>query len=72
MTLLPLVIIDGVTAKPCLRSGYCCKQAPCPFGTWDDEAHQCVHLQRGADERYQCGIADQIVECDLELNVSKS
>ncbi len=27
----------------CVRSGYCCKQRPCPFGTADDSG-ACVHL----------------------------
>ena len=31
-------------AQPCIRSGYCCRVAPCPFGDWDDQAHQCTEL----------------------------
>lgn len=31
-------------AKPCQRSGYCCEQGPCPFGTWDPVAHRCTEL----------------------------
>lgn len=28
----------------CVRSGFCCKKAPCPFGGWDAERHQCKFL----------------------------
>lgn len=58
---LPLAVVDGITAQPCVRSGFCCKQAACGFGTYDHEAKQCIHLQRGSDGRYECGIADTIV-----------
>jgi hypothetical protein len=30
---------------PCLRSGLCCKTAPCAFGEWDAERHQCRFLE---------------------------
>ena len=33
-----------MTARPCVRSGYCCKQAPCPFGEWDRDKNQCKYL----------------------------
>lgn len=31
--------------SPCVRSGFCCRQAVCPFGMWDGEREQCIHLQ---------------------------
>lgn len=46
-------------ARMCVRSGFCCKQAPCPFGTWSEEKHQCIHLQFNG--KYECGIFDEIV-----------
>ena len=39
----------------------CCQKAPCPFGEWDAERHQCKHLRRDATGRYECGIAEEIV-----------
>jgi hypothetical protein len=44
-------------AGPCIRSGWCCKQAPCPFG----EGKPCNHLVEIGGGRYECGIADWIV-----------
>lgn len=38
----PLPLYEG--AKTCQRSGYCCETAPCPFGTWDAQAHRCTEL----------------------------
>ena len=35
----------------CINSGYCCRQAPCPFGTWDAARHQCAFLT--ADNKCQ-------------------
>ena len=48
-------------ARPCVRSGYCCKKAPCGYGTWDAGKTQCAYLQKDADGRYECGIIDKIV-----------
>ncbi len=62
MTELPLAVIDGVSAKMCVRSGFCCKQAPCGFGEWNAAKTQCMHLGTGVDGRYQCGIAEEIVK----------
>ena len=44
----------------CVRSGFCCRTAPCPFGTWDAEAGQCEHLVGDRPGEYACGIHDQI------------
>lgn len=32
-------------AKPCQRTGWCCEQAPCPFGRWDAVAKRCTELR---------------------------
>ena len=47
-------------AKPCVRSGYCCKQSPCQFGQWNEEKHQCDHLVT-QNNQYHCNIADEIM-----------
>jgi hypothetical protein len=28
-----------------MRSGLCCRTAPCAFGAWDEQAHQCKFLE---------------------------
>jgi hypothetical protein len=38
----------------CVRSGYCCKKAPCPFGTWDSERAQCAYLGGNKPGAYTC------------------
>jgi len=48
-------------SSPCLRSGYCCKTAACPFGTWDEVRHQCAHLGGGRPGQYACLIAAEIM-----------
>lgn len=56
-----------VKVRPCLRSGACCKKAPCGYGTWNAEKTQCTHLvvdqvlPNGA-EIHACGIHDYIVQ----------
>lgn len=45
----------------CVRSGYCCKAAPCPFGKWNPERTQCAHLVGEGPGHYACGIYDEIV-----------
>ena len=44
----------------CVRSGFCCKQGVCPFGTWDPAAHQCAHLIGDRPGNYECGIYEDI------------
>ena len=39
----------------CVRSGYCCKQAPCPFGVWDLDRQQCGYLEGDRPGGYACG-----------------
>ena len=34
---------DG-PAHECVRCGYCCRKAPCPYGVWDYQKHRCVFL----------------------------
>lgn len=45
----------------CVRSGYCCKAAPCPFGKWNAAKTQCEHLKGPGLGRYSCGIYDEII-----------
>lgn len=51
----PLPLYPG--ARMCINSGYCCRQAPCPFGEWDEKKHQCKHLT----EDNKCGIYEEII-----------
>ena len=46
----------------CIRSGYCCQRGICPFGEWDEEAHQCKHLTGDTPGNFACGIYDWIIE----------
>jgi hypothetical protein len=45
--------------RPCVGSGLCCKTAPCPFGTWDQERRQCAYLEAACEVDgttiYRCG-----------------
>lgn len=55
----------GLPVSQCVRSGFCCKQAPCGFGTWDADRRQCKHLEVEAEIApgvfvHRCGIYDQI------------
>ena len=61
----PLPLYPG--AQSCVGSGFCCKQAPCPFGeaTAPDNP-ACKHLKEvpqdvGKQSRYTCGIYDYII-----------
>lgn len=57
-------LMDGlrltVQHPQCVRSGYCCKQGPCPFGEWDEEKTQCKFLIGDEPGKYACGIFDEI------------
>jgi len=33
-----------MSARPCIRSGFCCKQGTCPYGVYDIKAERCRHL----------------------------
>lgn len=65
---LPLAEIDGVKARPCLRSGYCCKQGVCSFGEWDTDKNQCKHLVGDEPGQHSCGIYEEIVTSLPETN----
>lgn len=41
---------------PCVQCGYCCKVAPCQYGRWDVDAHQCKLLT----EDNPCSIYEKI------------
>ena len=62
----PLPLCEG--ASPCVGSGFCCKQAPCPFGEpvseTDRSCQFLVQLEQeaGKHPRYTCGKYDEIVE----------
>lgn len=66
MKRLPLAVVDGIEAAPCVNSGFCCKQHPCPFGSIEPNGLWCKHLQEMEHDentkRYTCAIADWIVE----------
>ena len=49
-----------MSVRPCVGSGFCCKQAPCPYGERSPETGWCVHLVPWPDDtldvpRYRCG-----------------
>jgi len=48
--------------KACLRSGFCCKQAPCPYGEWNKEKTQCKHLIGDKPGEYACGMYEHIIK----------
>lgn len=50
--------------RACLRSGFCCMKAPCPFGEWDEEQQRCAFLVlERADpvEQFACGRYEEIL-----------
>ena len=55
---------DLPSAQRCLRSGFCCKKAPCAYGARDPKTGWCVHLEdAGALEDavlYRCAIYTDI------------
>lgn len=59
----PLPLYPG--ASRCVGSGFCCKQAPCPFGRWNAQHSGCEHLAplptTTATVRYTCAIAREIM-----------
>jgi hypothetical protein len=45
----------------CVRSGYCCRQAICPFGEWDTGLQRCKYLAGSIPGRFSCDRYDEIV-----------
>ena len=43
---------------PCVRSGFCCKKAPCPFG----EGTPCIYLGGDKPGNYYCEKHDEITK----------
>ena len=64
---MELAVIDGVRARPCIGSGFCCKQAmcivgvkvhglisgPCPSLVFDGERHWCGEVQKAQESKKQ-------------------
>lgn len=46
--------------SPCVRSGYCCKQAPCAYGGWNEDKTQCKFLNGDKAGEYSCGKYEEI------------
>jgi hypothetical protein len=51
---------NDLPTRPCVGSGFCCKEAPCPYGSQDPSSGWCIHLVpwEGDDldvPRYRCG-----------------
>ena len=40
---------DKIAVSACVRSGFCCRKSPCPFGSVDESLGYCKHLS--FDER---------------------
>lgn len=50
-----------IRVKACVRSGLCCKKAPCPFGEWDENLSQCVQLLVDNDGIHSCAKYEEIL-----------
>jgi hypothetical protein len=46
--------------SPCIRSGYCCQKAPCPFGKAEEGSTACIYLVGDTPGEYACGKYDEI------------
>lgn len=44
----------------CVRSGFCCKQAPCPYGAWNADKTACKELVGNKPGEYGCALYDYI------------
>lgn len=56
----PLPLYPG--AKPCINSGYCCKQMPCQFGEATSEKDRaCKFLEPADGGKFVCGIYEEII-----------
>lgn len=54
----PLPLHPG--AVSCVRSGFCCKKGPCPFGESGEDG-SCTRLIKDDQGVYACEIADWIM-----------
>ena len=54
------------SAKPCVRSGFCCRKAPCPFGEKAKDHNGCKHLVEEPDGRTLCGRYEYILSLPQE------
>jgi len=46
----------------CVRSGWCCKQGPCPYGKWNVQKGHCEFLEGDRPGNYKCGKYDEIIK----------
>ena len=53
---------SDVPVRECVRCGYCCRRCACAFGTWDEVAGACAHLEGERAGEYYCGIYDEILK----------
>lgn len=51
---------EEITAAPCVHSGFCCKQAPCPYGAKEENSAACIYLVEREKNRFYCGKYDEI------------
>lgn len=61
MTTAPPLLPLTPRARPCVRCGFCCAQAPCPFGT-PGPGGRCLHLTGDAPGAHACSIINSIVQ----------
>lgn len=40
----PIGELNGLPIQPCVKSGFCCKVAPCAYGEWNDTKTACKFL----------------------------
>lgn len=56
----PLEVYEG--AVPCVKCGFCCKNAPCGFGEWNAGKGCCCMLVDKKDGTYECEIYEDIIK----------
>lgn len=44
----------------CVRSGMCCKKAPCGYGKWNSDHTACEYLSSDSDGIHSCDKYDEI------------
>lgn len=54
--------------RACLRSGMCCKKAPCQYGQWNEEEKQCAFLGKDNTDQYTCLKHDEISKDPLSVH----